>query len=498
VKKTQWVQRGLDLLREKGASSDFARVTTQALGSTDHASVDPGLCPRIAATVLGTAVFKESDAAVDRRRSPNLRRAGPYRPANKADGPVGRHPAGAGPGVVDAPARPVLPESEAINPQTRVEEDPLPRPGGVPFETDAVRDSTSTAQTRVSPGSSPSTVATDCGTVVFKESEAGEALKALDSNDFGNVSTPCGGNHRGHKSGLSRGRRLDLIIKYYRGRGSIDRSMSGTQGPWDAGTEERAIRLVTSHREAVRPQGRVAFRVRSSDGSKSYDVAVDPDGWSCTCPRWEDLRSPCKHIVATVRWLDPNPVPLLSEADRPRRRTYRQPDWGKYDEGQQLEHQQFDRLLWDLLGTVPERLSEVGKRGRRAIPLRTQILMAVRKVHLNMSTRRARGLMVVLNQDGKGILPRVANYSVPSRFFNRPQAPRLLLGLIEQSGLALREIEDKGTVAIDSSGFCTTCMGAYCTETHEPTRRHKWVKVSTAPVIWPVSAPKNWPLVHKA
>jgi hypothetical protein len=22
--------------------------------------------------------------------------------------------------------------------------------------------------------------------------------------------------------------------------------------------------------------------------------------------------------------------------------------------------------------------------------------------------------------------------------------------------------------------------------------------VSTAPVIWPVSAPKNWPLVHKA
>jgi len=158
------------------------------------------------------------------------------------------------------------------------------------------------------------------------------------------------------------------------------------------------------------------------------------------------------------------------------RPSYPQASWPAYDSAQQLEHQLFDRLLWDLLGTVSERVCETGRRGRPAIPLRTQILMAVRKVHLQQSTRRARGLMVALNQDGKGILERVPNYSVPSRFFNSPQAPALLLGLIEQSALVLKDIEDRGTVGIDSSGFCTTCRGAYCTEMHDPDRHHLWVK----------------------
>jgi len=256
--------------------------------------------------------------------------------------------------------------------------------------------------------------------------------------------------------------------------------MTGTRGPWDAAKDERAIRLITAHRDAVRPSGTVSFAVASSDGSKSYKVMVDSNGWSCECSSWEDLHSPCKHVVATVRWLDPNPPPFIEDVGGPVRPTYAQPSWPKYDQAQQLEHQLFDPLLWDLLGTVSERVSEVGKRGRPAIPLRTQILVAVRKVHLCQSTRRAKGLLVALNQDGKGILPRVPNYSVPSRFFNRSQAAGLLLGLIEQSGLALRSIEDSGTVAIDSSGFCTSCMGAYCTEMHNPSRKHRWVKAHVA------------------
>ena len=209
-------------------------------------------------------------------------------------------------------------------------------------------------------------------------------------------------------------------------------------------------------------------------------MAVDPDGWKCTCPDWNDRKAPCKHVIAVVRWIDPNPVPIIDEGTHPKRPTYSQPDWVKYDEAQQIEHQVFDRLLWDLLGTVSERVCETGRRGRPTIPLRTQILISARKVHLGQSMRRVRGLLIALNRDGKGMLARVPNYSVPSRFFNRPQAPALLLGLIESSGSILRDIEDGGTVAIDSSGFCTTCRGAYCTETHDPTRRHRWVKAHLA------------------
>jgi Transposase DDE domain/SWIM zinc finger len=274
---------------------------------------------------------------------------------------------------------------------------------------------------------------------------------------------------------------MDLILKYYRVYGPMYRPMKGTKGPWDSTVEERAIRLLSAHREAVRPNGRVRFEVSSTDGSRKYEVAVEEDGWSCTCHEWVDQRTPCKHILAAVRWLDPNPPPILDEDQtRSRRRSYKQADPSAWDEGQQLEHQVFDPMLWDLLGTVDERISEVGRRGRPAIPMRTQIMVAVRKVHLAQSSRRARGLLVALNRDGKGILPRIPNYTAPSRLFNRPQATGILLGLIEQSAMVLRDIEDQGTVAIDSSGFCTTCMAAYCTEMHEPDRRHKWLKAHIA------------------
>ena len=344
----------------------------------------------------------------------------------------------------------------------------------------AERAPTSTVQVRTSPASSPSTVATACGTVVFREPDPETALKARDSKLFGTFAPVAVNRHLDHISGLSRGRRIDLIVKYHLQYRSIDRPMSGTRGPWDEEREARAIRLVSSHRENVRASGRVRFQVSSSDGSREYAVGVDQDGWSCNCPDWKDRKSPCKHILATVHWLDPNPSPIIDDGPQAKRPTYTQPDWSKYDEAQQIEHQVFDRLMWDLLGSIPERVCETGRRGRPTIPLRTQILVSARKVHLGQSMRRFRGLLIELNRDGKGMLARVPNYSVPSRFFNRPQAPVLLLGLIERSGSVLRDIEDGGSVAIDSSGFCTTCRGAYCTEMHEPTRRHRWVKAHLA------------------
>jgi transposase len=360
-------------------------------------------------------------------------------------------------------------------------EEPLSSPEEVERETRADLPLTSTDHSIASPGSRPNTVATDCGTVVFNEAEPATARNTLDSNRRATPITLLGTKMGGRIYGLSRGRCTDLIFKYHRQYRSTHRSMSGTRGPWGSEVEERAIRLLSTHREAVRPNGRVRFEVKSTDGTRKYEVAVDPDGWSCDCEAWEDRKTPCKHIIAAVRWLDPNPPPILDEdLAHPKRPTYKQADPGLYDEAQQLEHQLFDAMLWDLLGTVNERVCETGHRGRPSIPLRTQILVAVRKVHLAQSSRRARGLLIALNRDGKGILPRIPNYTAPSRLLNRPYATGILLGLVEQSGLVLKDIEDQGTVAIDSSGFCTTCMGAYCTEVHEPNRRHKWLKAHLA------------------
>lgn len=343
--------------------------------------------------------------------------------------------------------------------------------------TTAERLGTSIVQTTESPGSSPRTATTSDGTVVFSESVDGAARKTFDSNAFGTHYAPGLSRTSGHISGLSRGRRLDLILKYRELHRPNNRPMKGTRGSWTEELGERAIRLLSAHRDAVRPQGRVVFEVRSLDGERRYAVDVGDEGWSCNCAYWEENRSTCKHVLATVRWLDPNPPPILDESlTRSKRPTYKQHDSRAYDVGQQQEHQVFDALLWDLLGSVSEAPPRVTRRGRPAIPLRYEILVAVRKVHLAQSSRRARGLLLALNRDGKGILPRVPNYTAPSRFFNREEATEILLGLIEQSSLVLREIEDEGTVAIDSSGFSTSSMGAYLTEKHDPMRRHSWVK----------------------
>ena len=341
-------------------------------------------------------------------------------------------------------------------------------------------ESTSTSHERTSPASSPSTVATVCGTVVLRDSEPGAARNAFESNDFVMGRASWERETLLLNRGLSKGRRIDLKAKYPRQYRSIDKPMNGTRGPWDEATEIRAIQLVSSLKSNIRPDGRVSFRVKSSDGTNEYVVCVDADGWTCSCNAWTDRRTPCKHIVATVRWMDPNPAPILDEEMGPKRPSCAQPSWPKYDRAQQLEHEVFDRLLWDLLGTVPEIISKVGRRGRKSIPLRTQILMAVRKVHLNQSGRRARGLLVALNQDGKGVLPRVPNYSVPSRFFNKEFATPILLGLIELSGTVLRELETDEAVAIDSSGFSTSTMGSYYTEKYDPNRRHRFVKAHLA------------------
>lgn len=255
--------------------------------------------------------------------------------------------------------------------------------------------------------------------------------------------------------------------------------MSGTRGAWDEAREQRAIKLLTSRRDAVRPQNPLRFSVASSDGARLYSVRVDTDGWSCSCDDWTGRESPCKHVLATVRWLDPNPPPILDEQDSPPRSQSFQ-HWPAYDAAQQAEHPLFDALAWDLIQAVPEKLSEVGKRGRPAIPIRTQLLIALKKVHSCESARRARGLMVVQNWGGKGIIDRIPNYAVSSRFFNRGEATDVLGQLIEMSAAPLKEIEDGGTVAIDSTGFCTSCMGAYCTEKHDPQRRHSWVKAHLA------------------
>ncbi len=214
------------------------------------------------------------------------------------------------------------------------------------------------------------------------------------------------------------------------------------------------------------------YRVRSENGNGSYKVILMNGVWTCDCPSYLELQAPCKHVWAV--WIGQDPKEARSQAVGPRP-TYTQ-DWPAYNAAQQAEHRLFDPLLWSLLGDMEEPVRRAGKRGRNPIPMRTQILMAVKKVHFGLSCARARGLIEVASGDGNGIMGRVPNYAVPSRVFNMGGIEDVFVDLIQRSALPLKDLEDGGTVAIDSSGFCTTCRGSYCTETHNPGRKHRFLK----------------------
>jgi transposase len=81
---------------------------------------------------------------------------------------------------------------------------------------------------------------------------------------------------------------------------------------------------------------------------------------------------------------------------------------------------------------------------------------------------------------GKGLLGHVPSYAVPTRLFREASSTAILLRLILLSSLPLAALEAGGTVAIDSTGFCTSCRGSYCTEKYDPGRKHRWIKAHLA------------------
>lgn len=243
-------------------------------------------------------------------------------------------------------------------------------------------------------------------------------------------------------------------------------------------------RLLRGIHLAARPQNFLPlspglFRVASQSGAGSYTLRLDGTNFLCDCPDFKGRRRSCKHIYGLVEFLAISAgVPLHAPEDpaaAPRKKTYPQ-DWPAYDAAQQAEHPLFDPLLWDLLESIPETLKPVGSVGRPRLPLRSLVFQAVKKVQAGESCRRARGLLLTTHGGGIGPLDYVPSYNRPSYVFCQPSTAPLLLALLTQSALPLAELEDGGTVAVDSTGFCTTCRGAYCSETHLPGRTHRWVK----------------------
>ena len=242
-------------------------------------------------------------------------------------------------------------------------------------------------------------------------------------------------------------------------------------------TDQRLLRgtLLARQPQAISPLAPGLYKVCSQSSRGSYRVRLDGTNFFCDCPDFADRLRPCKHILGLVQHLALTVgIPVADMEPSEPRKSYPQ-DWPAYDAAQQAEHPLFDPLLWDLLTTVPDRVKLPGVPGRPPLSLRVALFQAVKKVHSLESARRARGLLLTTSGNG-GILGHVPSYNAPSRLFLRPTTTPVLTGLIWLSAYPLRDLESGGTVSVDSTGFCTTCRGSYCTERYAPHRTHEWLK----------------------
>ena len=253
---------------------------------------------------------------------------------------------------------------------------------------------------------------------------------------------------------------------------------------WDDGIaarDRRALAHMAQSPNSVEPLGKIGFKVRASNGHGFYTIRLEAGVWICDCPDWEERRLPCKHVMEMLHSLDPSRTPIEAAALDTGRKRYSR-DWPAYDAAHRDEPLHFDPLMWDLLEPLdsldPPRAA--GKPGRPSTPLRVQFLVAAKYVRSKRGSRGANGELAKDCKAYDTLLSRPLNESAPSRLFNRAGVTQLIIELIERSSMAMVDIEDGGTVALDSTGFCIECRGAYCTEKHDPGRRHTWIKAHIA------------------
>lgn len=144
-------------------------------------------------------------------------------------------------------------------------------------------------------------------------------------------------------------------------------------------------------------------------------------------------------------------------------------NWSAYTAGQVNEGRLFDTLLRDLVESVEEPEQHLG---RPRIPLRDALFCAVKKVHTQLSCRRAQ--TQIRHAGEAGHVSRVPNYAISSRLLNREDVRPILLDLIRASALPLASIERR--FAIDSSGFRTTGFYAYRAARYGDLKGHEWLK----------------------
>ncbi len=197
------------------------------------------------------------------------------------------------------------------------------------------------------------------------------------------------------------------------------------------------------------------YRVPSSRKSGTYKVSIEQQ--TCTCPDFEIRKATkCKHIFAAEFHFQKRQLPHRQRkafqetamAKAPKRPTYSQTDWSKYNQSQVTEKAEFLYLLKELVKDV-ETPSQ--KTGRTRHSFADLLFAMCYKVYSRFSSRR---FMTDLNDAfGKGYIERQISYNSLVDSFNLDEITPILHQIIEVSSLPLSVIEKN--FCVDSTAFST-------------------------------------------
>ena len=227
----------------------------------------------------------------------------------------------------------------------------------------------------------------------------------------------------------------------------------------DAGRQARGMAIAAITRIEKNPLG---YTIPSLSGNGTY-VMSNQDGGFCSCPDFAARLQPCKHLYALEFTIQREEWPDGTKVETKTVRIVSAgQDWAAYNASQTHEQEWFVKLLRELCDSIHQ--PEKQGRGRPRLPLSDMVFGVGLKVYSTMSGRRAMG--DIRNAQADGLMDRVPCFSSVARYLENPDLAPILKGLIEQSALPLKSVEQD--FAVDSSGFSTNVFDRWFS--------HKWGK----------------------
>ena len=212
------------------------------------------------------------------------------------------------------------------------------------------------------------------------------------------------------------------------------------------------------------------WQVPSQSGQGTYAVISNGFEATCTCPDYEVRRCKCKHVWAVelivTKEVDNEGNVTITKTVK---KTYAQ-DWHNYNLSQQVEKEQFMKLLAGITSNIR---TPVYSFGRPANPLSDTVFSMVFKVYSTFSGRRFATDMKIATE--QGLVEKKIPYNSMFDYFKKKELTPLLAQMVTITSLPLKTVETN--FAIDSTGFGTSNFQRWFSFKHgREINSRRWVK----------------------